>query len=302
MSALPNNPRKAPLMPNSWAGRGVFGQAGGDSLRKKFTLEEIDNLRNIAYAGEHGGNNLNSVASSASFSDKYLNLRASLHVHFVLRTKGKTGDIDTRYLCSILQRSPEIIDGHIDGFGGVERVSQVSCPEMLSNNDEEAMLVEDVEFRNYPEIVGGGFFPRNIRSIIRLQLLDSCECFRRKQRLNGLLEFREIRLADTDREVSSVTAGNVIAVENCQLANQMVESGAQIVNYISDLKRPEGIVRSYFPVPKNYALPFRVIIDGERVITVFRSSPLIQAELKLTEMVICSTDLMPDSDEICAHS
>lgn len=246
-------PRKGRKLSSFWAGQGVLGQNLSD---KKRAIEEINYPRDVAYTGERRGNDLNAVTSTASFNDKYLNLRASLHMHFVLWTKGKGGNVNTSNLCSIFQRAPEIIDRDIDGFKVIERVSQISCPKMLSNNDKEAMFVEDVEFRNYPKITGGGLFPGNVRSMVRLQLLDSCECFRRKQRLDGFLEFREIGLADADRKVSFVTTGNVVAVENGQLANQVIQSRAQIVNNVSDEEGPKRIVLSYFPVPENYALPF----------------------------------------------
>lgn len=266
-----------------------------DSLGKEFNLKKINDPRNVADAWQQRVPYLNPITASSSFGDKYLNFRAALHAHFIVQTRGELGQINTCDLCAVFKRSPDIVGVNLNGITIVECVTEIDCPKKLADDDQQAVFVDDVEFRNYQEGALGRLFPCNVRSLVWLQALNSCECFRQNQRLDIFLGPPEVRLADTDREKGFVAARNIIPVEDRQLTDQVIQSGTKIVDNIANNKGPIGIVWRYFPVPEDHTPPLRLVIDDEKVIFVFRCSPSVDCSLKLKEVIVRSS--VPEQDE-----
>jgi hypothetical protein len=274
--------------------------SNNDLLGKEFRLKEINDLRNVADAWQQGHSNLKPVTATSSFHDKYLNFSSSLHAHFVLRTRGKFGEVNACDLCAIFQRSPDVININFDGIAVVERIAEIDCPKKLSSDNQCAVFVDDVEFRNYPETAVLGLLSK-VRSIVWLQNLNICECFRSNERFNLSDGLFEVGLTDTDREECISATRNIIPVENSQLANEMIQRRPEIVDNVADDKSPVGIIGSYFPMSENYVLPLRLVMDNEQAVFIFRSSPSVDSSLQLREMVVRSLDLVADSNEACTH-
>jgi hypothetical protein len=162
------------------------------------------------------------------------------------------------------------------------------------------MFVDDVEFRNYPKIIEAGVFLQ-IRSIVRLQHLDIFKCLRGKQGLNRPVGFSEVTPANTDGEIGISATGNPVAIQNGQLANEVIQGRTKIVDNIPDNKRPCGIIRSNFAMLDNHTLPLRMVIDNERAAFFFRGTPLRNGGDQLREVVLRTLNFLPGSNGRCAH-
>jgi hypothetical protein len=272
-------------------------------LSKELLLEKVRNIRNMPYARFENSANFNSVTTTSSFIYHYLYLGASVHAHFVLRGRGrsKSGQVDISNLCALFKRAPSGIDWNIDEIPVVEGARNISSPKMLSHDHKYAVFVDDVEFVNDPKTAVAGVFPSRISSLVRLQLLDACECFRRQQVLGHLSKLDEVGLTNADREVGSVATRNIVPVQDGQLANDMVESGTEIVDGIADRQCPNRVIGSQLRLNEQHFLPLRLVFRDERAIFFFRSSPLVDCDLKLIAVVLCTVDLASNSDEICDH-
>ena len=101
--------------------------------------------------------------------------------------------------------------------------------------------------------------------------------------------------------VRAVAARDIVAVQDGQLTNEMIQGGAQVVNDIPHDKRPSGIIRAYFPMPDNYTLPLKLVIDGERLSFRYRSSPSLDATLQLGKVIFRTLELIADSDDAGTH-
>ena len=211
------------------------------------------------------------------------------------------GHIDTCNLCAIFKRSPCPIDRNLNGSSTIESIADICRPEMFANNNKYAMFVDNVELRQNPEIRGARFQVLQLCSVVRLQSLDSCERHGREQRFHESVGLPEVRLANTNGEVGISAASDVIAVKDGQLTNHVIQSGPEIVNNITSNDRPLNIVRHYFPVPENYHLPFRLMIDNKTVIVFLRSAPFIDSKFKLHEVVFSPINLTLDPNEGCNH-
>jgi hypothetical protein len=275
-------------------------QSSGVSAIEKLGLEVVDDSVDISNTRKEGVSNLQAVASAASFVEKYLNFRSTLHAHFAFFVKGELGKVDTCDLCAVFERAPATIRINRNGGFVVVRIGEISSPKVLSNDEEYAVFVDDVEFRNYPEIAERGFLP-HVRSIVRLQLLQVCKCVGVDKRLDQFPGLGEIGLTDVNRKKRVPTTGNIVAVQDRQLTNEVVQGGAEVVDDVAYQERPVGIIGSYFSEGNNHVLPFSVMIEKGAVVFRFRGTPLFDCSLQLREVVFRTLDFESDSGGSCTH-
>jgi hypothetical protein len=271
-----------------------------DASNEKPRSEKIHNFGNMGNAGRHDFANLLPVTSTSGLVNDYLRFRASLHTHFTFRSNWKRRHIDNYNLCSIFKRSPAFIHLELNGARVIKRVSEISCPKLLANNQHYAMFIDDVDFVNGPKNISDRSFTQ-VRSLVGLQLLDKCKCIGGDQMFEPFFRFFEIGLADANRKVGGIAAGNIVSVQDCQLANQMIQGGPKVVDDIAYNKRPIRVVGSYLPVPNNHTVPLRLVIEDEKISTWFRRAPSVDSTLQFRELVIRTLQLIPNSGEMGAH-
>ncbi|MGA7381834.1 MAG: hypothetical protein WBX03_13375 [Terriglobales bacterium] len=267
------------------------------SLRKKFDIEKLHDLFNVPDARLQRAYDLDSINAASSFSEKYLDFGVALQVHFIVVTGGQLGDVNTGHFCAISKRSPNVVNRNVDRRPVIKPIGDSSCPKMLANDDQHAMFVDDVELRQNPQIGDTGLHTPQLRSVVRLQFLDSCECFRAEQRLNESMSFRKVRFANADGEICVPATGDVVVVKDGQLADHMIQRRPQIMDDVACDDRPLNIVRHYFPVPEDYLLPFRLVVDNDTIVALFRRTPFVDGGFKVSEVVFGAFDFSAHTNE-----
>ena len=163
-----------------------------------------------------------------------------------------------------------------------------------------AVFVDDIEVVNCPEEGRSWPFPF-IRSVIRLQSLDTCKGRGRDQVFESFLGLLELGLADTDRKVSSLATRNVITVQNGQLAHDVIQSRPESMDDVANNQCPVGIVGGKFSVSDDHTLPLRLVVENERVRFLFCRTPSLDSSIEISEVFLRTLELMSNSGEACDH-
>ena len=264
---------------------------------KKLSLEQFNDTGNVSDARLQGFYGLESVKLGPGFIEKYLNFHSCAHIHFIFIFKRKTGEIHASQWCAIYQRMPSWIDWDNNGSAIIDKAIEFCDSEKFPSDNQYAVFVDDVEFRNDPEFAGLGVFPDKVRSLIRLQFLDQCKRSGGDVRfeLHPSLGERRCIKGNGEKGLSCKVGG--LTMENRQLINQMVEGRPEIVDDITDDQSPIGIIGCNFLDGQIPPCPPRVLINNKGISLFFRAIPGFESRLELIEVVLRSIDFLPNTNE-----
>jgi hypothetical protein len=226
---------------------------------EELSFKRVNYIRDIFAARSQSCMDFEPIATAPSFIEKYLGFIGTLHAHFVFSAKGAMGQINAYDLCAIFKRAPFVIEGNADGALLIDRITEISRPKELGGDQQHSMFVDDVEFRNYPEIAGDGIFAVQVRSIVRLQCLNFCERKSVEQGFNHSASFPEVRTANADGEIGGFSTCHGVPVQNGQLADQMIQGRTEIMNDIPDNQRPSVIIGQHLRMSDIETIPLKLI-------------------------------------------
>ena len=173
------------------------------------------------------------------------------------------------------------IDSRASWSGRV--VTNTSSDNFVSNDKQNAVLVDVVQLANSPE--------RVVPSVIRLSRLDEAYC----SRAHSLYLSRErgyVSGGRFERRKGCVPAGRA-TVSLDQLPSQQVEGAAQVVNGVPDDKGENRVEIGLEPV--NDLAGLRVLLTSNEIFVGFakRHEPIFE----ITDVVFGPFDFRPDADE-----
>ncbi|MFZ0879775.1 MAG: hypothetical protein WA002_09780, partial [Candidatus Acidiferrales bacterium] len=159
---------------------------------------------------------------------------------------------------------------------------------MGSDSENDSMFIDNIEFRQNPQITGGRTSTQRVSSAIWLQFLDQCECFRMDKVFDSTgisLEGDRVN-ASGESEPILFAARNCVSLQDGKLENQMVKSGTEIVDNISSHQSPLRIGGPYARSYEFKTLPFKIRFDSQRIVFLSRRIEGIDCRAELQQVVI----------------
>src|SRR5579863_4432658 len=203
-------------------------------LRKKLDAEIPDGCRDDSKALPQGILHNHSIASESCIDELYRRHHLNMHIHFAWGIR-HSGELKTENFCAIFHGLPlGVRNDFVTFLSAGNANSESGWRKLLSCNDQQAVFIENVQLREYPNV---SLF-RNVVSAVRLTLLDLCQRGGADERLDQFFyPFIEQGFCEIDRKEGFVCGNAGSPVLQGKSIDQVVKCGAQVMNTIADDQR-----------------------------------------------------------------
>jgi len=147
-------------------------------------------------------------------------------------------------------------------------------------------------------MAGFRVFPERIRSLVRLKFLNQCNCSRGDVRFESLSSFGKRSCVEANRESGLSSKVGGLVMKNRQLVNQMVKRGTEVVDNITNHQSPVKIIGPNLLDGQIPPCPPRVLINNNGISLFFRATPCLESRIELIEVILRSSDFLPNTDEV----
>ena len=263
------------------------------SLSKKLCSEVPDGCRDDAKALPQSILHNHPIAGEPCIAELYRRHNLYMHIHFVWGIR-HLGKIKSENFCAVFHRLPPGFRNDFPDCLSVEEGQGKHCRrKLLISNDKQAVFIEDVQLREYPNV---SLF-RNVISAVRLTLLDLCLRGGADERLDKFFyPLIELGFLEIDRKEGLVCGSPSGSIFQGEPIDQVVEGGAKVVDAITDHQRKRWVNWCALCKIDDQLLPLSVeLVRNLDARISFRAKQKFESRVDVTEVMFCPVDLCADA-------